>query len=510
MIHVISHDRFRTHAVKRLAFTLVELLVVIVLMSILSGMMTYALSSANEGARIRRSRVEAKMMAQVLAGRVNDIQLQAVELVETTASASTSIPNFNNAPDRNRVLMLARREMARMTMPQCRADLLFPPTRLQYREEISHRSGSVVVRYAKLKVPAQWNAMRRLAGLRTSPEIDLTYQTYSGSSAEPTTDPSTDVVDLYLNDNDFWRAASEIQVRDPDDPGFGGLPVPIPRADPSPATAFVDGDLVWSREHESAECLYLILATTDLFGQRAIDKIHARSIANTDGDSIPEIVDAWGQPVAFIREPVGLRHEALANFNASPDDSSSATDYYPPTGEPYDILQADWRYESYTSAPTVTGPPVPTGVDPATWPPIESRRPAALFPVVISAGPDGEFGIRMTYDRDGSPANFGSRHFSTAVMGIDTADIKSEMAPLGSSPVGTYRYPDPFFDLELRNPGGASYPPAGTSYDLGATLGNVARARFGGGLGGPIVLQSAVQNRFGDAIDNITSLDGVQ
>ncbi|ELP30356.1 prepilin-type N-terminal cleavage/methylation domain-containing protein [Rhodopirellula baltica] len=505
MIYVIAHDRFSIRIVKRSAFTLVELLVVIVLMSILSGMMTYALSSANEGARIRRSRVEAKMMAQVLAGRVNDIQLQAVDLVETTASGTTSIPNFNNAPDRNRVLMLARREMARMTMPQCRADLLFPPTRLQYREEVSHRSGTVVVRYAKLKVPPQWNAMRRLAGLRTSPAIDLQYQTYASSSAEPTVDPSVDTVDLYLNDSDYWRAVSEIQVRDPDSPSFGAS-VTIPRTDPSPAEAFVDGDLVWTREHESAECLYLILSTTDLFGQRAIDKIHARSIANTDGDSIPEIVDAWGQPVAFIREPVGLRHEALANFNASPDDSSSATDYYPPTGEPYDILQADWRYESFSSGPTVTGPPVPSGVAASVWPPLEGRRPAALFPVVISAGPDGEFGIRMTYDRDGSPANFGSRHFSTAVTGIDAGDIKSEMAPVS----GTYRYPDPFFDLELQNPSGASYPAAGTSYDLGATLGNVARARFGGGLGGPIELQSAVRNRLGDATDNITSLDGVQ
>ncbi|WDQ16568.1 prepilin-type N-terminal cleavage/methylation domain-containing protein [Rhodopirellula sp. P2] len=489
----------------RSAFTLVELLVVIVLMSILSGMMTYALSSANEDARAKRSRAEAKMMAQVLAARVNDIQLQAIELVESTASGTTTIPNFNNAPDRNRVLMLARREMARMTMPQCRADLLFPPTRLQYRQEISHRSGTVVVRYAKLRVPPQWNAMRRLAGMRTSPEIDLAYQTFASSSAEPTVDPTTDIVDLYLNDSDYWRAAGEIQDRDPESPTFGAWSL-IPRADPTSANAWVDGDLVWTREHESAECLYLILATTDLFGQRAIDKIHARNIANTDGDSIPEIVDAWGQPVAFIREPVGLRHEALANFNASPDDAASATDYFPPTGEPYDILQADWRYQSFASAPTVTGPPAPTGVDPATWPPIEGRRPAALFPVIISAGPDGEFGIRLTYDRDRSPANFGSRHFSTAVTGIDTGDIKPEMAPTG----GTYRYPDPFYDLELRNPSGASYPAHNTSYDLGPMLGNVARARFGGGLGGPIVLQSASQNRLGDATDNITSLDGVQ
>lgn len=505
MIYVISHDRIRIHTSARSAFTLVELLVVIVLMSILSGMMTYALSSANEDARIKRSRAETKMMAQVLAGRVNDIQLQAVELLEATASGTTTITGFNNAPDRNRALMLARRELARMTLPQCRADLLFPPTRLQYREEISHRSGTVVVRYGKVRVPPQWNAMRRLAGMRTSTEIDLDYQTESGVPSEPTVDPSIDVVDLYLTDADYWRAVSEIWDRNTESPDFG-TQLAIPRSDPTPATDWEPGDNVWTREHESAECLYLILATTDLFGQRAIDKIHARSIANTDGDAIPEIVDAWGQPVAFIREPVGLRHEALGNFNASPDDTRSAVDYYPPTGEPYDILQADWRYESFSSGPTVTGPPVPPGVAASVWPPLEGRRPAALFPVVISAGPDGEFGIRMTYDRDGSPANFGSRHFSTAVTGIDAGDIKSEMAPVS----GTYRYPDPFFDLELRNPSGASYPAAGTSYDLGATLGNVARARFGGGLGGPIELQSAVQNRLGDATDNITSLDGVQ
>ena len=123
MIYVISHDRIRIHTSARSAFTLVELLVVIVLMSILSGMMTYALSSANEDARIKRSRAETKMMAQVLAGRVNDIQLQAVELLEATASGTTTITGFNNAPDRNRALMLARRELAGMTASVPRGNL---------------------------------------------------------------------------------------------------------------------------------------------------------------------------------------------------------------------------------------------------------------------------------------------------------------------------------------------------------------------------------------------------
>jgi hypothetical protein len=51
---------------------------------------------------------------------------------------------------------------------------------------------------------------------------------------------------------------------------------------------------------ESAECLYMIIAY-GLQDQEALERFSESEIADSDGDGLPEFIDAWGRPIAFMR-----------------------------------------------------------------------------------------------------------------------------------------------------------------------------------------------------------------
>jgi prepilin-type N-terminal cleavage/methylation domain-containing protein len=59
---------------------------------------------------------------------------------------------------------------------------------------------------------------------------------------------------------------------------------------------------------DSAGCLYLILTKGPLFDTEppSAADLKALEVVDTDGDGIPEIVDAWGQPLRFYRWPTRL------------------------------------------------------------------------------------------------------------------------------------------------------------------------------------------------------------
>jgi prepilin-type N-terminal cleavage/methylation domain-containing protein len=59
---------------------------------------------------------------------------------------------------------------------------------------------------------------------------------------------------------------------------------------------------------ESAACLYLILTTAGVFDTEppAAGDLRGLEVADTDGDGLLEIVDAWGNPLQFYRWPTRL------------------------------------------------------------------------------------------------------------------------------------------------------------------------------------------------------------
>jgi len=59
---------------------------------------------------------------------------------------------------------------------------------------------------------------------------------------------------------------------------------------------------------ESAECLYFQLFASGNYGATAVDgdRFTEREIQDTDGDGLPEFIDAWGNPLRFYRWPTRM------------------------------------------------------------------------------------------------------------------------------------------------------------------------------------------------------------
>ncbi|TWU07646.1 type II secretion system protein [Stieleria varia] len=489
---------------RRRGFTLVELLVVITLMVSLAGMLSLALASAATDARIKRAQTEVITIGQLLQTRANEVSLSKLELLYGPDRSSPSAPTIIEpiplpisrdvaATDRSRMIMLARRDLMRMTMPCCRADLLYPPASLQYRSFVyrtyppNNPSGSPrfvqgwVANVAQLRPPSQWNQMRTLAGLRTAEEADNAYQLASGSAWSPTSQPDIDAIALF-NSN---RVAGT-PPGPPNNPYRLALESPEVSTNPNPRAPYIN----WTREHESAECLYLILATTELFGERAIDKLPKSAIANLDGDRIPEIVDPWGRPYDFIRNPIGIASGAVKNYRPG---GANLFAQFPVDPDPMDFLVADFRY---------------------SLAPDQSFHPIYLPPAVISAGPDGDFGLTRSFFLNANENPDGvNDSFSTSVV---TWDAPGRLTPLyidtrTAAPMA-FRYPDPFYNVSSQAYAQNAYPDYGIT-DSGTAgtsipLGEVDVARQGGGLGSFGVAGGFIGPVDRDfAADNISSLD---
>jgi len=149
----------------------------------------------------------------------------------------------------------------------------------------------------------------------------------------------------------------------------------------------------WTKSYQGSECLYMILSTLQDNDTNALDFLLPSEIGDLDDDGMPEIIDPFGTPIGFLRwapyygwqpgpdeawgiadpNQVGLGDPA--NFLASGSD-----DYLIPGIQVQDAQQspdwtdlgmADFRY--YTSSPQ------------------DEKRLFNLFPLIVSAGPDGIF-----------------------------------------------------------------------------------------------------------------------
>ncbi|OYP32175.1 type II secretion system protein [Rhodopirellula sp. MGV] len=473
---------------KRSGFTLVELLVVITVMVTLGGMLTYALASAETDARVKRTEADVVTIGQVLQRHVNDVALSKMNLVYGAPSSVTAnatgpgSPATANYPlsraaavpfilfesaEKARLILAARRDMLRMVLPECQADLLYPPASLQFRTRAEPPIGSsgASVQYhpnvAQLRAPNQWNQMRTLLGLLSADTIDTRWRT-SNPGFNPASDPKVDAIQLAGN------ATFEALLRQKTD-----------------GTA-----MTWTREHESAECLYLILATTELFNGKAIDQIPSSRIVDTDGDQVPEIVDAWGQPYVFIRQPISLETPVIKNFNST----AAATEQYRIDPDPLGLLNSDFRYLASVRDATLSVPD-------------SAYQPIYLPPVVISSGIDKEFGIRTSFvdtDRDGTPEEGVSRSYSSSVVQLPqpigpTYSYTDPRTNVSYS-VPVWRYPDPYFNVSSvpANTTGAHVLQAGGIVKAKGFVNSSSVVEYQG-LGATLDKETAA--------DNITSLD---
>lgn len=105
----------------------------------------------------------------------------------------------------------------------------------------------------------------------------------------------------------------------------------------------------------SSECLYMIVSR-GLGEPDVMEQFRADEIGDVDNDKAPEFIDGWGQPIAFIRWPVGF------NSPIQSQDASLQPDPFDPFG-----LSGPIAYPN----------------------PSTLQRDYAVTPLIVSGGPDG-------------------------------------------------------------------------------------------------------------------------
>lgn len=108
----------------------------------------------------------------------------------------------------------------------------------------------------------------------------------------------------------------------------------------------------WTNVNEGAECLYLIVSRIQVGNSNALEFLSESEIGDTDNDGMPEILDAWGGPIRLLRWPVGFRSPIQDGIPENGPDAFDVTRLFP-----YSF---------------------------------------ALYPLIVSAGPDRLFDIGFT------------------------------------------------------------------------------------------------------------------
>ena len=132
----------------------------------------------------------------------------------------------------------------------------------------------------------------------------------------------------------------------------------------------------WSAENQGSECLYLILSIMQDQDSNALDFLFPSEIGDTDKDGMPEILDAFGTPLGFLRWAPGISaRPGNDNLWGTSDD-----------------------YRSFSGIQGVDGKDAPDwtdvgGADSRHYDDDPNNNPFHLYPLISSAGPDEQFGM---------------------------------------------------------------------------------------------------------------------
>lgn len=173
----------------------------------------------------------------------------------------------------------------------------------------------------------------------------------------------------------------------------------------------------WSYVHQGSECLYLILSFIREGDSSGLDFLQASEIGDTDGDGMKEVLDGWGRPIAFLRWAPGFATNPGPDggwgvFNVD-DDNDGTVDNLGEVGWPGSDDASDIQSRNASSSP-----------DPFDPLRVDGRATYALFPLIFSAGKDGNYGVETDFDinpsNNANPANpsnpdFDMFHYSTAI-----------------------------------------------------------------------------------------------
>jgi len=259
---------------RRDGFTLVELLVVLVIIGILMGVVAGAIRSANQDTLVSKTRGTIAKIDSILNDRYDEYlsvplnyQASGVSIVGHFPAPSATVAQLPFDPMaspltfppvsllRERVRLAATRDLMRMEMPDCPADLVRVTANMTV--PLEPRPGALIA-----------------TGFRSNSEL------------------------LYMQ--------LPISAR------FGRLGTKM--FPPISAAPFYDVSKV--RENANSELLYLIIEDSILNGSSAIEAFGNSEIGDTDSDGLLELIDAWGTPIRWLRCPAGIN--STTRFDPDP------------------------------------------------------------------------------------------------------------------------------------------------------------------------------------------------
>lgn len=122
-------------------------------------------------------------------------------------------------------------------------------------------------------------------------------------------------------------------------------------------------------QYEDAECLYMIATLSGQF-QDVLTGLRPEQVGDVDNDGKKEFLDAWGNPIAFLRWAPGF----VSDLNPPTDPNVNPALTSPPRAySPIQIADTINRHDPFDE-------------------PITDVTAYALFPLIYSAGPDGSGG----------------------------------------------------------------------------------------------------------------------
>lgn len=414
----------------RPSFTLVELLVAISIIGIMAGMALYSLAGAQTDARVARTRSTISKLNEIVLQRWEEFRYRPINLnIDATWRLTNRVPGR----DRARMRMLALRDAMRMELPDRVTDVIYRPS--SYKA-VSPTTGNVSFPFRPTPPAHLLHALaQRAYGMCVEAELG------SPAAKEPWISGS-------------FRGALNGDANTPYNVFFANLFPGFSSAgyagSVTAGTVSSVSDREWQATVNSAELLYLICSTSNYNGSSALEFFRPSEVGDFDDDGLLEFVDAWDQPIQWIRWPAGYPGDLIKY--AEPD--------------AMDPVRTDWRYRP--------------GID-------EAWHPRTLVPLIVSAGQDGDFDLvfdffgpnAISYQSD-TAFDFGSnRPLGQVVFG--TMAWPSSPAP----PYGTtnnalyyggnrnYGYPDPHFTWDptsgSANGPGSGLPGAGAN-QLGAVF----------------------------------------
>jgi hypothetical protein len=157
---------------------------------------------------------------------------------------------------------------------------------------------------------------------------------------------------------------------------------------------------------ESSACLLMALNTLGTDGGVAVQDQLGYAITDTDGDGVKELIDGWGKPLAFFRFP--WNNGALQNANPAAGGSSRNAKFADPADTGGTLMNNNWYSSGFRN--TFEG----------YFHPVRNASGNANFviPVIVSAGPDGKFGLT----------------FADPTLGLNSLDVGTLLPEMSIGP----------------------------------------------------------------------------